>query len=264
VQVVVTGAGSALGQALLREIVARAALVRTDGQATAVARVIAVDRTQPAALFLDRRIEYVRGDYEQPRFLARMMGASTDSVFHLSVLGAGLGSAATPADLDVALLRSFDATRALLEACRYQRVPPRMVLASTMEAKLQTGPWPQTTDGVCAALCELLVVESARRRIVQARCVRLPCVVGNGSCREDRALQALLADVAAGRAPPEAAQATTQSAIALPSEAAGALVDAHECTAKSPEEPEIIEIAGRRARIAELAACGATAQPPGS
>lgn len=98
-QVVVTGAGTALGQALLQAIAVRGALRRGDGDPVPVRRIIAVDRTQPAALYVDARIEYVRGDYEQPRFLARMMGASTDSVFHLSALGAGAVPGPRPADL---------------------------------------------------------------------------------------------------------------------------------------------------------------------
>ncbi|HXW65003.1 MAG TPA: hypothetical protein VEK74_07975, partial [Burkholderiaceae bacterium] len=77
-QVVVTGASSPLGQATLQAIAARGVLARDAGHPIPVRRIIAVDRTQPAALFLDSRIEYVRGDYEQPRFLARMMGTATD------------------------------------------------------------------------------------------------------------------------------------------------------------------------------------------
>ncbi|HYA65801.1 MAG TPA: NAD-dependent epimerase/dehydratase family protein, partial [Burkholderiaceae bacterium] len=199
-QVVVTGASSALGQAMLQAIAERGALRRGDGEVASVQRIIAVDRVQPATLFLDTRVEYVRGDYEQPRFLARMMGMSIDSVFHLSALGAGIGSGPASADLNAALLRSFDTTRAVLDACRFQSVPPKLVLASSLEVKPEADPWPQTTDGLCLALCELLVVESARRGIVDARCVRLPCLFGNRSCRQDLALQALLADIAAGRA----------------------------------------------------------------
>jgi len=262
VQVVVTGAGSAFGQAVLQAIVARGVLTRVDGEPTPVGRIIAVDRTQPAALFLDGRIEYVRGDYEQPRFLARMMGVSTDSVFHLSALGAGIGGEATPAGLDAALVRSLDTTRVLLEACCFQRVPPKLVLASTLEAKAQTGPWPQATEGVCAALCELLVAEAARRGMVDGRCVRFPCLVGNRSCSQDLALQALLADIAAGQAPGDAAEALTAVAVLLLGEAAAAMLDAHERTGIARQEPDFLEVAGRRIRVRELAAAAAPPVTP--
>ena len=249
---------------MLRAIAARGALARGAGQSTAVQRIIAVDRTQPATLFLDRRIEYVRGDYEQPRFLARMMGTTTDSIFHLAALGAGIGSEQAPADLEVALLHSFDTTRALLQACRYQSLPPKLVLASSMDAGPHAGPWPQATDGLCAALCELLVVEAARRRIVDARCVRLPCLVGNGTCREDLVLQKRLADIAAGRAPADAAQDLTTGEVAFLDEAAGAMLDAHERPQAATGEPQITEVRGRRVRIGELLAALAPAAGAGS
>lgn len=258
-QVVVTGASSALGQALLRAIAANGVLARGPGNPTPVRRVIAVDRIQPATLFLDSRIEYVRGDYEQPRFLARMMGTATDSVFHLSALGTGTVAEPEAVDLDAALMRSFDTTRVLLEACRFQGTPPKLVLASTAEARSELGPWPQGSEGVLLALCELLVVEGWRHRIVDARCVRLPCVVGNRTCSHDLALQALLADLAAGRASDQVAQALTQVDVISLDEAAAALLAAHERSATRSDGPDFIEVVGRRVRIGELAG---VASPP--
>lgn len=263
-QVVVTAASSALGQAMLQAIVARGALSRGDGEPTAVRRVIAVDRNQPARLFLDSRVEYVRGDYEQPRFLARMMGASTDSIFHLSALGAGLGPGLQPADLDAALLRSFDTTRVLLQACGFQNAPPKLVLASTAAARPESGPWPQTTEGVCAALCELLLAESARRHVVDARCVRLPCVVGNRSCAQDLALQELLANIAAGRAAPDAAQTLTADGVAFLDEVACFLLDAHERPGTATSEAQFIELPGRRVPIGKLVDAHSPVPPSGA
>lgn len=252
-QVVVTGASSALGQATLRAIVAQGVLTTGAGNTTPVRRIIAVDRTQPAALFLDSRVEYVRGDYEQPRFLARMMGTATDSVFHLSALGAGTVAGPEPVDLSVALLRSFDTTRVLLEACRFQSTPPKFILASTTDVRPESGPWPQDSEGVYLALCELLVVEGSRHRVVDARCVRLPCVVGNRSCSHDLALQALLVDLAAGRAAQEAAQALTDTQVISLEQAAAALLAAHERPATRLDRPDFVDVAGRRVRIGELA-----------
>ncbi len=251
-QVVVTGAGTPLGQSMLRAIVARGALARGDGDPRPVRRIIAVDRTQPAALFLDGRIEYVRGDYEQPRFLARVMGMITDSIFHLSALGAGLRTGTQLEDLDTALLHSLDTTRTLLDACRFQSAPPKLVFASTVQASIDRASLPQSTDGVCAAMCELLLVECARRGLVDARCLRLPCLVGNRSCAQGVELEALLADIAAGRAPPEAGQALTAVGIGLPDEAAAALLEAHELSRAPPGESRITEMPGRFVRIGDL------------
>ena len=239
--------------------------MRCDGNLQPVRRIIAVDRTQPAALFLDSRIEYVRGDYEQPRFLARMMGTVTDSVFHLSTLGAGTIAGPEPVDLNAALLKSFDTTRVLLEACRFQNAPPKLILASTVEARPERGPWPQGSEGVLLALCELLVVEGARHLLVDARCVRLPCVVGNRSCGHDLALQAVLADLTAGRAPEGAAQSLTDVEVISLEEAATALLAAHERPALQSDQPDFVDVAGRRVRIGELAAAASgTVRTPDS
>jgi len=66
VQLLVTGASTPLGQGLLRALAARGALTR-DGAAAPIARILGVDREQPPGLFVDERVEYVCGEYEQPR-----------------------------------------------------------------------------------------------------------------------------------------------------------------------------------------------------
>ena len=68
-QVVVIGGAGVLGQALLKAIVARGVLTRSDGVPAPVRRVIAVDRSQPPRLFVEARVEYVRGaghTYDEP------------------------------------------------------------------------------------------------------------------------------------------------------------------------------------------------------
>jgi len=163
------------------------------------------------------------------------------------------------------LLRSFDTTRILLEACHFQSKPPKLVLASTAEARPEVGPWPQGSEGVLLALCEPLVVQASRQHLVDARCVRLPCVVGNRSCSHDLALQALLADIAAGRAGDEAAQSLTDVDVISLDEAATALLAAHERPANVPDGPEFTDVAGRRVRIGELVRVASpAARTPGS
>jgi nucleoside-diphosphate-sugar epimerase len=195
-QVVVTGACTPLGQALLRALVARSALAAgASGAAVPVRRIIAVDRAQSGALFVDERIEYVRGDYELPRFLARMMGVATGSVFHLSALAATAGLGAAPGEgtaddagrmLDTALAHSVDTTRALIDACRLQTLVPRLVMASALPPARSGDGVPASTDDACTAICELLVIEYARRGLIDARCVRMP--PASGSAAEVQAL----------------------------------------------------------------------------
>jgi nucleoside-diphosphate-sugar epimerase len=212
-QVVVTGAGSELGQQLLRALVAGASLRRFDGTLAPLRRVLGVDRAQPSALFVDERVEYVRGDFEQPRFLARMMGAATDSVFHLAALGAGQGTGADADGLDLALARSVDATRCLIDACQFQPTPPRLVFAGLLGLRSAPGDVPRTIEGVCVDVCETLLVEAARRGIIDLCSVRLPA---------PGQVEASLADTA---------------------RAAAALLEAHELRDRSPAQ-RIVEMDG--------------------
>ncbi len=184
-QIVVTGASGPLGQALLRGLAAKGSLSGTDGPAP-IRRILAVDRAQGPALFLDDRIEYVRGAFEQPRFLARMMGTTTDGILHLAALDPGPEAEDDPADdLESDLTRTWDGTRALLDACRFQAAQPKVVIASTVEAAGEAGcEAARSRTGALAAMCELLIAEGARRRIVQSRCVRL-AVLGDESAFGD-------------------------------------------------------------------------------
>lgn len=210
-QVVITGAGSAFGQRLLRTLVATGTLVRTDGQRRPIERIIAADSVQPGELFLDDRIEYVRGDLALPHFLARMMGTLTDSVFHLvsheepapratTMVGgevdlsigledvarmptptfAGLegASIANPSllahkRLEHELERSLDVARMLAEACSFQQMPPRVVYFEDYPGA-----------GAGERMSALLLGEAGRLGIVRASGVRLeqsPLVDADGA-----------------------------------------------------------------------------------
>jgi len=250
-QILVTGACSVLGQAVLRAIVARDTLLGALGAPVVVQRIIAVDRAQPARLFVEPRIEYVCGNYEQSRFLARVMGTATDSIFHLSPLGAAAGIGGQLEDLDEALMRSLDTTRSLIDACQFQSAQPRLVLASAAAARSADGSAPATVEGVCNALCELFLVECARRGYIDLRGVRLPCVLGDGSSDEGIALDLALAGLAAAPASP-AAPALAEVAVVTAREAAEALVDAHETPRAVPGPAPLRELPGRIRPLAEL------------
>ena len=251
-QIIVTGACSTLGQAVLRAIAARDALQGALGTPIAVRRIIAVDRTQPARLFVEPRLEYVCGNFEQSRFMARVMGTATDSIFHLAPLGAAAGIGGQLEDLDLALMRSLDTTRSLIDACQYQSAQPRLVLASAAAARYDGQCAPATVEGVCNAMCELFLVECARRGYIDLRGVRLPYVLGDGSSDAGLALDLALAGMpgAPGMAPGPAA--ITEIAVVTAAEAAEALVDAHELPRAVPGPAPLRELAGRVRPLAEL------------
>jgi nucleoside-diphosphate-sugar epimerase len=253
-QIVVTGACSVLGQALLRAIVARGSLSSSLGGPVPVQRIIALDRTQPARLYVEPRVEYVCGSFEQSRFLARVMGTATDSVFHLSPLGAAAAIGGALEDLDLALMRSLDTTRSLVDACQFQSAQPRLVLASAAAARPVGDAPPATVEGVCSALCELFLVECARRGYIDLRGVRLPCVIGDGSSNAGIALDLALAGLAAQPSVPAAQVPVTEIAVVTAAEAAVALLEAHERPRVIPGPAPMVDLPGRIRPLAELLA----------
>ena len=256
-QIVVIAGATPLGQALLRAIVARAVLVRGSGAPVAVQRILAVDRRQPASLYVHPLVEYVCGNFEQPRFLARMMGTATDSVFHLGALYA-VAPGTQFEDLERALLYSLDTTRALVDACQYQGAQARVVLASSLAVHHAPDAAPQGTEGICAALCEHYLVECARRGYIDLRSVRLPAISGAGH-----------GAAPAGPAPaPGAAEAAattgaaTDVAPGVLAAAAAALLEAHELARPFPVAAQLLDAPAGPLAWAAAPAVGPRATAP--
>ncbi len=177
-QIVVIGGAGVLGQALLRAIVARGALTRADGVPAPVRRVIAIDRAQPAKLFVESRVEYVRADVGGARLMQAVMGTLTDSVFHVWDGGAG-GGQPTPS------FALADSLRDLFAACQLQSARPKVVLAGSFAAEGDGGisneapsAPPQSREGLTALIGELLLEEAARRGKVDGRTLRLALIAG--------------------------------------------------------------------------------------
>jgi len=182
-QVVVIGGAGVLGQALLKAIVARGVLTRSDGVPAPVRRVIAVDRRQSARLFVEPRVEYVRADLDSPRLLQAVMGIATDSVFHAWDSGAG-GGRSTPS------FALADSLRDLFAVSELQSSRPKVVLASSFAANSGTAAaqpdparaLPASEDGLTALVGELLVEEATRRGRVEGRALRLPMIAAAPGC----------------------------------------------------------------------------------
>jgi D-erythronate 2-dehydrogenase len=171
-----------LGQALLRAIVERGVLTRSDAVAAPVRRLIAVDRNQPPRLFVEPRVEYVRADLSTPRLLQAVMGTVTDSVFHAWDTGAGDGRT-TPS------FALIDSLRDLFAACELQSSRPKVVLASSFAADCSLGALaqaahalPASQDGLTALVGEALLEEATRRGQVDGRVLRLPMIAAAPGC----------------------------------------------------------------------------------
>jgi nucleoside-diphosphate-sugar epimerase len=130
----------------------------------------------------DARVQTVAGDITDKASVSELLRTPTDSVFHL----AAVVSAAAEADLDLGLAVNLDGTRHVLDACRQQPAPPRLVFASSaavyggdppFHVTDATQPAPRTSYGAQKVCGEYLVSDYSRRGIVDGRSVRLPTIV---------------------------------------------------------------------------------------
>jgi nucleoside-diphosphate-sugar epimerase len=227
-QIVVIGGCGVLGQALLKAIVERGVLTRADGVPAPVRRVIAVDRSQPARLFVEARVEYVRAEPGVPRLLQAVMGVATDAVFHAWDAGAGAGRWASSFAL-------ADSLRDLLAVCAQQSSRPKVVLASSfaadcraeaLSAEPQAHALPASRNGMTALVGELLLEEARRDGRIDGRALRLPMVAGAPGCAGF--LATLVPALREGRAASCPIPLDAPMWLTSASAAARALVHAHE------------------------------------
>jgi nucleoside-diphosphate-sugar epimerase len=146
-----------------------------------VRRVIAVDRTQPARLFVEPRVEYVRADLASPRLLQAVMGIATDSVFHAWDRGDGAGG-----EHQAPSFALVDSLRELFAACALQSARPKVVLASSYAVEqapgAREGALPASQDGLTALVGELLLAETARQSGLDGHALRLALIAGAPGC----------------------------------------------------------------------------------
>ena len=182
-KVVITGGAGFLGHRLARTLLAHAFLRNRDGAPEPIEELVLFDAVEPAPIADgDDAVRAVTGDIADRALLRRVIDAGTDSVFHL----AAVVSAAAEADFDLGMRANLDGTRAVLDACRALKRPPRVVFASSvavfggdMPKTLDdaTAPSPQTSYGTQKAIGELLVADYSRKGFIDGRSLRLPTIV---------------------------------------------------------------------------------------
>lgn len=181
-KILVTGGSGFLGQRLIRALCFRGRLQDADGVDREIGGIVALDAMSAPNAVSDPRVRYLHGDLSDAAIITAAFESGVDSVFHLAAVVSG----AAEADFDLGMRVNLDGTRALLEACRRGRTPPRLIFASSVAVyggalpevvSDATRPAPQSSYGVQKLIGELLVGDYSRRGYIDGRALRLPTIV---------------------------------------------------------------------------------------
>ncbi len=259
-KIVITGGAGFLGQLLIRALLERGRLTRSDGVEADIEQIVAVDQTQSGRLVVDDRLGYVVGDIGQPHFLSHVLAADTGSVFHLAAVVSG----AAEADFDLGMRVNLDGTRALLDACRTQKGMPRLVFASsvavfggTLPAVVtdDTTPAPQSSYGVQKLVGELLVGDYSRKGFIDGRAVRLPTIVvrpGKPNAAASSFASGIIREPLAGETAVCPVEPDTAMWLLSPAAAIRNLIHAHELPAAAWGERRALNLPGLALTVREM------------
>lgn len=179
-KVLITGGAGFLGRRLAAKLLERGSVKDAGGNERAIEQVILVDVVQATPLE-DKRARSIVGDISDPDFLATVVDANTDSIFHLAAIVSGQAEA----DFDVGMRINVDASRQLLDICRTLGNRPRVIFASSVAVyggELPavvldtTAITPQSSYGTQKAVIELFVNDYTRKGFIDGRVLRLPTI----------------------------------------------------------------------------------------
>jgi nucleoside-diphosphate-sugar epimerase len=172
-KILVTGAAGFLGSRLIQ------ALLSPGSNLPKISRIVAADlATCPID---DPRVESRTGTITEADFIASIIDADVDVVYHLAAVLSGQSED----EFDLGLQVNVDATHRLLEACRGLARPPRFVFSSSIAVfggrlpdvvPEEMAALPQSSYGTGKAIAELLVSDYSRRGYVDGIACRLPTI----------------------------------------------------------------------------------------
>lgn len=179
---VITGGAGVLGRMLARRLLASAGVHGGEPFDGAVTALVLIDQGGFALDPADARVTTITGDVTDPGLIARAFNAPVDVVFHL----AAVVSAGAEADFDLGMRVNLQGLQCILQACRAQTVPPRVVFTSSVAAfggdlpavvDDDTAVRPQSSYGTQKVIGELLMSDTSRKGFIDGRTVRLPTIV---------------------------------------------------------------------------------------
>lgn len=184
--IVITGGSGFVGARLARTLLAQGNLALNGAKAQKITQVTLTDQAAPPDdLKADARVRFVAGDLNNLLSSGQLLSADVSAVFHLAAAVSG----ECEADFDLGMRSNYEATRALLEACRALKTKPVFVFASSlavfgkvpgfpMPALIEddTLPTPQSSYGTQKLIGEQLVADFGRKGFITGRNVRLMTV----------------------------------------------------------------------------------------
>lgn len=202
-RILILGAGGFIGRRLAR--VLQHATPAATGVPPASAIVLA-DVTPPPGP-LAPNVTWHTGDVRDAAFVEPLFAQPYDRIFHL----AALLTLQAEAEYRRALETNVLALVHVLDLCRRQAIPPRLVFPSSISAFGGALPdtvdddvprTPQTSYGTHKAIAELLIADASRRGFVDGRALRLPVVLthpGPASGSVSDRIAALIREPLSGR-----------------------------------------------------------------
>jgi len=184
--IVITGGSGFVGARLARTLLALGNLALNGASAQKITQVTLTDQAAPPDdLKAEARVRFVAGDLNNLLNAGQLLSADVSVVFHLAAAVSG----ECEADFDLGMRSNYEATRALLEACRALKTKPVFVFASSlavfgkvpgfpMPALIEddTLPTPQSSYGTQKLIGEQLVADFGRKGFITGRNVRLMTV----------------------------------------------------------------------------------------
>jgi nucleoside-diphosphate-sugar epimerase len=238
-RILITGGGGMIGQRVARALLERGGIRAAPQDPPQLSELILFDQAFPTARIEDARVQYVAGDMLDRERLARIGEPGIDAVFHF----ASVVSAGAEADFDLGMRVNVDGMRNLLELCRTQTVPPRLVFTSSVAAfggdvpgvvLDATAPTPQSSYGTQKVIGELLVSDYTRKGFIDGRSLRLPTIVirpGKPNRAASGFMSSILREPLNGESAVCPVPAETEMWIASPARAVDMLIHAMELPA---------------------------------